>query len=587
MPRPETHLYEIEMRISRSRTHETSLDLVLPAWTPGSYLVRDFARHVRSVTAFDAKGRPLHVEKVDKARWRVTLEENSGALLVVRYTVYAHELSVRTSHLDGTHAYGNGANLFFYVEGRKDEPQALRFALPKGWKVSIALPRRGSAFRAADYDELVDSPFECGTHRTFGFRVHGVPHTLALWGRGNEDPKRLVHDLAALAREAARLFGGLPYERYLFIAHLQPGAGGGLEHRASQSVGIGPWKFRPESSYRENVLLLFAHELFHAWNVKRIRPDTLGPFDYTREVYTRDLWAMEGITSYYEALLPVRATLMTPAQGFEEWCKELKAHRDNPGSRRAERGDGVLRHVDPLLPSRRELAERGRELLPAGRARRARAGPDPPPGYTRPAVARRRAALPLPDVRGERSRLSRRCSFEKATERFLGRASKSFFDRYVRGVETPDFASLLRPFGLKLREKPEKDADGKEPVRAGRRADFGWKTKLEGGRLTVAEVHSGRAAYEAGVAPGDELVALDGVKADEEHLGRIEKEGVPGAHVDLAVFRRSRLISVPVVLGTRRAFTYEIVPREDADRRARSRYRGWVGKTFPGKSTAR
>src|SRR5262249_5228643 len=114
---------------------------------------------------------------------------------------------------------------------------------------------------------------------------------------------------------------------------LQPGAAGGLEHRASQSVGIAPWKFRPDASYREHVLLLFSHELFHAWNVKRIRPAVLGPFDYTREVYTRDLWAMEGVTSYYEALLLVRASLMTPEQGFAEWCKELKAHRENPGRR--------------------------------------------------------------------------------------------------------------------------------------------------------------------------------------------------------------------------------------------------------------
>jgi len=310
MPRPETHLYEITMRIAPLGAPVSSFDLVLPVWTPGSYMVREFSRHIRDLEAEGAAGGRLPVEKVEKNRWRVGRPGGTSAgPVTVRYRVFAHDLTVRTSHLDASHGYGNGANLFFYVEGRKDAPQRLRFELPAGWRASIALPRRGGAFLAADYDELVDSPFECGTHRTFEFRVAGVPHTLALWGEGNEDPKRLVRDLSGLVREAARLFGGLPYDRYLFIVHLAAGAGGGLEHRTSQSVGMEPFSFRPESAYRGN-LRLFSHELFHVWNVKRIRPVALGPFDYTKEAYTRDLWAMEGITSYYEELLLVRAGLV-------------------------------------------------------------------------------------------------------------------------------------------------------------------------------------------------------------------------------------------------------------------------------------
>ncbi|MBK9065111.1 MAG: M61 family metallopeptidase [Acidobacteria bacterium] len=287
MPRPETHLYEITMEIDPRGA--TTLDLVLPVWTPGSYLVREFSRHIRDFSAKGKRGRPLSALKVEKNRWRVSLpskKSESPGLLSIRYRVYAHELTVRTSHLDASHGYGNGANLFFYVEGRKDEPMEVAFRLPRGWKTSMALPARGGVFRAASYDELVDSPFECGTHRTFDFRVKGVPHTLAIWGAGNEDAPRLVKDLKKLVAEAASIFGGLPYERYLFLAHLAPGARGGLEHRASQSVAIDPWAFKPAKAYRD-TLLLFSHELFHAWNVKRIRPEALGPFDYTKEVHTR------------------------------------------------------------------------------------------------------------------------------------------------------------------------------------------------------------------------------------------------------------------------------------------------------------
>ncbi len=281
---------------------------------------------------------------------------------------------MRTSHLDSSHAYGNGANLFFYVEGRKDEPQEVAFRLPKGWKTSMALPARGGVFRAANYDELVDSPFECGTHRTIDFRVRGVPHTLAIWGEGNEEPVRLVRDLRKLVEEAASLFGGLPYERYLFLVHLAPGARGGLEHRASQSVAMDPWAFRPPKAYRD-TLLLFSHELFHAWNVKRIRPEALGPFDYTKEVHTKDLWALEGITSYYEVLLAVRAGLLTPAQGFETWMSVLDGPPRDAGPLRRERRDVLVRRLDPLLPAGRELRERRGELLQARAAPRPRARP--------------------------------------------------------------------------------------------------------------------------------------------------------------------------------------------------------------------
>jgi predicted metalloprotease with PDZ domain len=591
MPRPHTHLFEIEMRpggsggpAKRAPRGTESFDLILPAWTPGSYLVRDFARHVQDVTARDARGRGLPVEKVEKNRWRVFLEAGLPLPITIRYKVFAHELSVRTSHLDASHGYGNGANLFFYVDGRKDKPQALRFALPKGWKVSIALPEEDGVFRAADYDELVDSPFECGTHRTLVFRVRGVPHTVAIWGRGNEDEKRLVRDLRKLVEEAACLFRGLPYERYLFLVHLQAGASGGLEHRASQSVGIAPWKFRPESAYRE-VLALLSHELFHAWNAKRIHPAALGPFDYTKEVYTKDLWIMEGITSYYEDLLLVRAGLITPKQLFAETGKVLKAHRENPGSRiqTAEMAsfDTWIRlyRPDENSPNVSESYYRRGALLGLAldltlrRATRGRNSLDDVIRLLFRHFRRQgRAGKGYPDG-----------AFEDAVRAVLGRSPKAFFDRYVRGTLTPRFEALLADFGLVLREKPEKPdkgEDGEEPAAPPRRADCGWKTKKDNGRLLVSEVYAGRSAYEAGVAAGDELVALDGVKADDDHVARVEKEGAPGTRIAVTVFRRSRLETISVRLGARRAFTYEIVADRKASRASKALAAGWLRVPF-------
>ncbi len=579
MPQPDTHLYEITMQVAPFASRVAWFDLVLPVWTPGSYMVREFSRHVRDLAASGPSGEPLTAVKVEKNRWRIgLLDDPHEGPFTIRYRIYAGELTVRTSHLDASHGYGNGANLFFYVEGRKDEPQRLRFDLFPGWKVSIALPRSGGTFRASDYDELVDSPFECGTHRLLSFRVLGVPHAVAIWGEGNEDARRLVRDLGALIREEARLFGGLPYDRYLFLVHLAAGAGGGLEHRASQSVGMEPFSFRPESAYREN-LRLFAHELFHAWNVKRIHPAPLGPFDYTKEAYTRDLWAMEGITSYYEGLLLVRAGVTTPEAFFEEMAKRLKAHHDTPGARvqsaEAASFDAWIRHYRPDENSPNVAESYYRRGSLVGWAldlaiRRSSGGRRSLDDVMR-RLWRRWGAKARPYPAGE---------IERLASVVAGRSLVSFFDRFVRGVETPPFERLLPAFGLLLKEKPEAE-DGVKPRRPRVRADFGWKTKDEKGRLAVAEVYAGRAAYEAGINAGDELVAIAGVKADEDGLKRIERDERPGTRVEVTLFRRKRLLTVPVVLGATRAFNYEIVADTSTKARERRLQRRWLGRPLP------
>lgn len=583
MPRPETHLYEITMEVDPNGA--TSIDLVLPVWTPGSYLVREFARHVRDFSAKEKNGRRLGVEKISKNVWRVSsssssspFKENLSSLssLTIRYRVYAHELTVRTSHLDSSHAYGNGANLFFYVEGRKEEPQEVAFRLPRGWKTSMALPARGGVFRAADYDELVDSPFECGTHRTISFSAQGVPHTLAIWGAGNEDAARLVRDLRKVVREAAALFGGLPYERYLFLVHLAPDARGGLEHRASQSVALDPHAFRPEKAYRD-ALRLFSHELFHAWNVKRIRPEAFGPFDYGREVHTKDLWALEGVTSYYETLLLVRAGLLTEAQAFEHWTTHWKGHLETPGRKvqSAEMAsfDAWIRFYRPdeNSPNVSESYYRRGALiglaldLTLRRATGGRRGLDD--------VVRRLFRAHAAKGKGYPPG-----AFEEASARVAGAPSLigRFFDRYVRGTETVDLARLLRAAGLRLREAPEAEEgvadDGPPRVRA----TFGWRTKSENGRLAVAEVFADGPAQRGGVNAGDQLAALGGLRATEELVLRIEKERTPGSSVDVAVFRRDVLETHRIRLGRRRASEWRIEALANAPLGARRLKARWL-----------
>lgn len=580
-PDPHTHLFEIEMEIPAFREKVASLDVSLPVWAPGSYFVRHFARHVRDLAA-SANGRSVAVAKVERSRFRLTPDAPSKGPFRIRYRVYAHDLSVRTSHLDSSHAFGNGTNLFFYVEGGLHLPQSVKFTLPKGWRTTMALPYERGAFHARDYDELADSPFECGTHRILPFTVRGVPHELALYGKGNENTEQLVADLAKIVEQGARLFGGrardtggLPYERYAFITHLLPARGGGLEHAASCVCGLPAFGFSKPDSYRD-ALALFAHEHFHVWNVKRLRPLALGPFDYSKENHTHDLWAMEGVTSYYERLLLVRAGLSTLEEAGKEWGKALKDHEDTPG-----------RLVQSLADSSFDTWIR--LYMPDENS------PNVSESYYRRGML---VALALDltlrrDTGGRRSLddvlrlLYKECAdtglgyvpgrYESAVSEVWGKDSTEFFARYVLGTETPDLVPLFDSFGLTLAKK----AGETQAVSA----DFGWKTKTEEGKLVVKETYAGRAAYVSGVYAGDELVALNGFRATTEVIECLERDAEPGSDVLVTVFRRNRLHTVVLALTRREVFTYELTAKKKPTSTERRLREGWTSS--PKKTSAR
>ncbi|HEX8908137.1 MAG TPA: M61 family peptidase, partial [Anaeromyxobacteraceae bacterium] len=346
MPEPHGHLFHVELKVSRPGE---ALTVGLPVWTPGSYLLREYARHLEGLSAEDGAGRALPVERLDKHRFRVAAGGAGEAVL--RYRVYAHDLTVRTCHLDGSHGYFNGAALFLYAEGREREEHLLEVNPPDGWRVATALPpapggrdpfeEAGAAttsgarwvFTARDYDALVDAPVEVGTHALVRFEAGGRPHALALWGRaaGGLDLARLAGEATRIVEHFARLMGGLPYRRYLFILHLHPTARGGLEHAASATLLVKRSGFFPREAY-EDTLALFAHEFFHVWNVKGLRPAALLPYDYGREQYTRLLWWFEGVTSYYEGLALVRAALGEPRRLLKHLGEGLTAQARQPGA---------------------------------------------------------------------------------------------------------------------------------------------------------------------------------------------------------------------------------------------------------------
>jgi predicted metalloprotease with PDZ domain len=573
LPDPDSHLFHVEATLSKPGPNP---EICFPIWTPGSYLVREFARHVEGLRAEDGEGRPLPLTRLDKHR--ISVAAGGARAVVLRYRVYANELSVRTCHLDGTHGYLNGAAVFPYAAGRLDEPCALEVAPPEGWQVATALAGGPTRFTARDYDELADSPLEIGRHRLLRLEAGGKPHELAIWGRAHLDEAALVEDVRRIVEVFARLFGGLPYDRYLFILHLADKRRGGLEHARSTTLNVARTGFFPRDAYEESLGLV-AHEFFHLWNVKRLRPAALTPYDYAREQYTRLLWWFEGVTSYYDGLALVRAGITDPRRYLRTLGQSLTTLSRTPGAAKLSAEESsFLTWVKQYRPDENsvnstvsyylkgELVALALDLA----LRRAGSSLDV---LLRTLVARQ-AAGGLPED-----------GVERAAAGILGtEAARRFFDRYVRGVEPLELG--LEQVGLRIGRRAEVGFDDKggTPRAENGRPEAGWLgiELVAGPKLAVQSVREGSPAARAGLYAEDEIVAEDGFRVDRGALwDRLCQEG-PGGRLRLTVFRRDELREVEVPLAPAPQDTVWIEPIPDAPADARAAFEAWCGARWPG-----
>ena len=323
------HLVEVETTIVSDEALPSPLVLYMPVWTPGSYLVREYARHVEGMRS------PTHaVRKVRKNAWAVAHE--GATEVTVRYRLYCNDLTVRTNHVDATHMYLNGACTFLAVEGRADVPTEVSFGSPAGWRVATALPRAATegAYLAKDLDTLVDSPIEIGLFRAASVTCAGVVHDFAIWppeAITDGNVHRLLEGTKTIVEAEANLVGGaLPHHGYTFILHLSSRGRGGLEHRDSTTLLAPPAAFDTRDGFLD-LLSLVAHEYFHLWNVKRLRPAGLHPYRYEEENYTRLLWWFEGATSYFDWRVLRLAKLCTETEYLDHLASELGYLEQTPG----------------------------------------------------------------------------------------------------------------------------------------------------------------------------------------------------------------------------------------------------------------
>ncbi len=501
---PANHYLQVGLTYTPVGSAETT-EFKLPVWTPGSYLVREYAKHLDSFAATDAGGQPLKWEKTDKATWRV--RHRPGQPVRLAYQLYANEPSVRTNVCDDQHACVIPAATFMYVAGRLDQPSTVAVTLPTGWtRVSTALPAvagQVNTFRAASYDELVDSPLELGAHPEFTFQVRGVKHRVAMAGRGfSADTAKLKVDMAAVCEQAVNVFGELPVkDEYLFIVHHYTTGSGGLEHKNSTVLDVARTTYDTPDAYR-GFLELVAHEYFHLWNVKRLRPAALGPFKYDQENYTRMLWVAEGFTAYYDNLLVYRAGLNT-AEGFiAGQASALTSLENQPGNRvqpvAESSWDAWIKSYRPGENSRNtEISyyPKGAQMaLIFDLQIAAHSGGKQNLDALMQWLYRRYAV--------ELDRGYTDDEFRQAVSEFTGRRQDDFFAQYIYGAQdvTPELRAALASNGYELVD----DAPRPAPY------TLGVTLNGAGGRFLVRDVRREAAAWRGGLSVGDELLTLDG-----------------------------------------------------------------------------
>jgi len=552
--------------------------LALPAWTPGSYLIRDYARFLDRLEAAGPDGLPLAAVKLDKQRWQLPA---AAGPVTVRYRLFCNELTVRTNHVDASHAHLVGAASFLYPEGQARPFQVVFRGWPEDWRIATALPEAGDGYLAADHDTLVDSPFELGRFRLHRFQESGCDFRLAVTGDHPGDEAQILAGTRAITEVCAGIFGGFPFSRYLFLLTFSPRLRGGLEHRDCTSLLADPQQME-KADGRRDLFLLIAHEFFHVWNVKRMRDRPLGPFNYQGETLTRLLWFHEGFTSFMQYSIVLQAGLApwswvakrlagswtdnTTRAGrleqsleeasFDAWIRHYKPTEFAVNSTVSYYDKGSL--VGWLMDAELRLASGGRQGLGHLFAHLwARFGD---------------AALTDGDLRAAYAELT-------------GKDPAGFWSRFIQGRDELDPGPIAAAYGLRFTAKAPWQllpGGGAGDPQAVRRAKVFAGLGFTGDSPVLANVEPGSPGDLAGLSYGMEILAVDGWRTGSaaEVQRRLGDRG-PGDPVAILAVERGRVRSCVLTLAENPHRTVQIHLDPAAGPAQREAFRGWTGQPFP------
>lgn len=564
MLRANAHYFDVTMEVQASGD---DLRLSMPAWTPGHYRIEDFARNIIEVRAFDSgSGQELEVAKISKSSWSVAV--NGSKRVRVEYPVYAFSYADTASYIDGIHALVNGTSVFLYAEGMKTNPVKLELRPRPEWKVvATGLEKTGDwEYAATDYDVLVDAPIEVGNQDVRSFETGGAKYEVSMFGDAPVDREKFVGDIRRIVEGTTPVFGSVPFKRYVFMVYFNDTAGGGLEHLNSTVCFVPRFRLIPREEYSQ-MMGIFSHEFFHAWNVKRMKPVGLGPFDYSAEVHTRSLWIAEGITSYYDDLILRRAGIYSVEEYLDAFAVNVNMMKPLPGARKQSAEEASF---DTWIKFYRP-DENSPNVTESYYTQGAVVGWMLDLTIRRASKGSRNLDHVMKKVYDEAFRKGGRgysdAEFEAACFELGGQEVKEIFDSRVRGRNDVDYDRYLGYAGLKLTAKDEhSDQKGFLGVRLG----------TDGGRTTVKTVLAGSPAEAMGLAVNDEVVAIGGMRVDQGRLSFYPGSMKPGEELALDIARNGMMMKLKGRLGARPAFEFRIQPVAEATEEQKALFKGWL-----------
>lgn len=540
---PQAHYVDVAMQISGLKGEY--LDLKIPVWTPGSYLIREFSKNVESFEAFNTASASLNAQKVNKNTWRVTTQKNAS--IKVSYRVYAFEISVRTSFVDESHAFLSPAGIFMYPEGQLNMASTITIKPYKNWtKISTGLEMLASqanTFNAPDFDVLYDSPFEIGNQDIFEFNAAGVKHEVAMYGGGNYDKDILKTDMAKIVVEQTKTFGVNPNKRYVFIVHNLNLNGGGLEHLNSTVLGASRNSYTSEAGLLR-FLNLVSHEYFHLWNAKRLRPIALGPFNYNEENYTTNLWIVEGFSNYYQGIYTKRAGLQSSESFIKNLANTINQVENQPGNR-----------VDPVSQSSFDAWIK--LYRPNENSTNSTIS-----YYSKGSLIALIMDLEIIHSTAGKSGLDEvmkamydeyfvkkargytDAEFKAMAEKIAGKSFDSIYADYIHGVKTIDYTTYLNYAGLTLIDDAASAND----------AYLGASTSLKNGKIIISKVSRESPAWVGGLNVNDEILTMNDQQINAISDPRLSEVDMfiankrVGDKVKVQVNRDSQLLNIDVVL---------------------------------------
>jgi predicted metalloprotease with PDZ domain len=554
---PQAHYANVEMSISG--INKEYVDVKMPVWAPGSYLVREFSKNVEGFEA-KAAGKPLRFEKFSKNTWRIY---SGNKKIQINYRVYANEVSVRTAFIDNTHAFLSSTGIFMYPEGYLKSPSTVTVIPFEGWsKVSTSLepvPGKRFSYTAPDFDILFDSPLEVGNQDVFDFTAAGVRHEVAMYGGGNYDKERLKVDMAKIVEQATAIYGENPNKHYTFIVHNFLRGGGGLEHLSSTVLGASHDQYGTEKGYN-GFLSLVAHEYHHLWNVKRMRPVALGPFDYDNENYTTNLWIAEGFTAYYENKFMLRAGFNSPDEFVGNLVSSLATVENTPGTRQQSAAmssyDAWIKYYRPnensnntgvSYYSKGEVIGTLMDLAIAHATKGAKSLDDVMKAMYFQCKTLKRGYTDA--------------EFKAMVEKVSGQSFTEFWAKYVNGTEPVDYHTFFGYAGLDVKN-----------VNEGKQVPYlGIATARKEGKIYITAVSRNSAAWTSGLNVNDEVVDLDGTPAEPavERMAEVTGKKVNDV-VKLTIIRDgvTKVFSVKLNASPNIALVASVNPSATAEQKA-------------------